>query len=271
MLPVFLYKLATAFLNGGDYKLATGNVGLSYQGNNILNAYQGQNRTGLPNVGPNPNQFSIYNFDYSYLTPGQLADLGYNPYSTQFQNGMVIPVNSGTLGTQLLLSHVYDASPYGDGQVGDLSFYSNSQLIGHRVTDYKIVLGGGKPAADLTSYTSGNDTEYKAIMATQFLIGAVNQTNTPRDTSLTMNDIEKNVTSLWRGMIGDIVWAAKAIKGAALQEINAYQAVKFGTVGTFVKPSSKGAAYDLSASADSMNLLDDVLLLNQSADAGNGA
>ena len=108
-------------------------------------------------------------------------------------------------------------------------------------------------------------------MATQFLIGAMNQTNTPPNTTLTMNDIGKNVTSLWRGMIGDIVWAAKAIKGAALQEINTYQAVKFGTVGTFVKPSNKGAAYDLSASADSMNLLDDVLLLNQDADAGNGA
>ena len=70
---------------------------------------------------------------------------GYNPNLVQFQNGMVIPVNSGTLGNQLLLSHVYDASPYGSGQLGDLSFYSNSQLMGHRVTDYKIVLGGGNP------------------------------------------------------------------------------------------------------------------------------
>ena len=151
--------------------------------------------------------------------------------------------------------------------MGDLSFYSNSQLIGHRVTDYKIVLGGGKPAG-ANAYASESDVQYKAIMATQFLIGATNQTNTSPSS---MSDIEKNVTSLWRGMIGDIVWAAKAIKGAALQEINTYQAVKFGTVGTFVKPSNKGAAYDLSASADSMNLLDDVLLLNQSADAGNGA
>ena len=254
--------------NGGDFKLATGNVGLSYQGNNILNAYQGQNRTGQNGV-TNPNNQGSYNFDTAFLTSGQLADLGYNPYLTQFQNGMVIPVNSGTLGTQMLLSHVYDASPYGTGQLGDLSFYSNSQLIGHRVTDYKIVLGGGKPAGTNT-YPSENE-EYKAIMATQFLIGAMNQTNTPPNTTLTMNDIGKNVTSLWRGMIGDIVWAAKAIKGAALQEINTYQAVKFGTVGTFVKPSNKGAAYDLSASADNMNLLDDVLLLNQDADAGNGA
>ena len=258
--------------NGGDYKLGTGNVGLSFMGSNLLSAYQGQNRTGQIGIGSDPNRNSYYSYDYAYLTPGQLADLGYNPYLVQFQNGMVIPVNSGTLGNQLLLSHVYDASPYGSGQLGDLSFYSNSQLMGHRVTDYKIVLGGGKPAAGLTGYTSENDQEYKAIMATQFLIGAMNQTNTPMNTTLTMNDIGKNVTSLWRGMIGDIVWAAKAIKGAALQEINTYQAVKFATVGTFVKPNAtQGGQYNLSESADSMNLLDDVLLLNQSAQAGNGA
>jgi Ca2+-binding RTX toxin-like protein len=201
-----------------------------------------------------------------FLKPGVVADLGFNPFSTQFGNGMVQPVRSGTLGTQLLLSHVYDASPYANGPTGDVSFFSNSALIGHRVTDYKIVLGGGKPAGNQT-YPSEND-QYKAIMATQFLIGAMNQTQTSPNS---LADIEKNVTNLWRGMIGDIVWAAKAIKGAALQEINTYQAVKFGTVGYFVKPSTQGSSYNLSSSDDKMNLLDDVLLLNQDANAGNGA
>lgn len=254
--------------NGGDFKLSTGNVGLAFWGKDTLDAYQGQNVNGNAQYQAmmNNSNSSSYGWDMPYLKPGDLADLGYTPYNIPYSNGMVRPVNSGNLGTQLLLSHVYDASPYGNGQLGDLSFFSNSTLIGHRVTDYKIVLGGGKPAGSLT-YPSEND-QYKAIMATQFLIGAMNQTQTPPNN---LTDIEKNVINLWRGMIGDIVWAAKAIKGAALQEINTYQAVKFATVGYFIKPMSMGSNYDLSTSADKMNLLDDVLLLNQDADAGNGA
>lgn len=254
--------------NGGDFKLSTGNVGLAYWGQDTLDAYQGQNRDGLTQWQAilNNNNPVAYSWDTPFLKPGVVADLGFNPFSTQFGNGMVQPVRSGTLGTQLLLSHVYDASPYANGPTGDVSFFSNSALIGHRVTDYKIVLGGGKPAGNQT-YPSEND-QYKAIMATQFLIGAMNQTQTSPNS---LADIEKNVTNLWRGMIGDIVWAAKAIKGAALQEINTYQAVKFGTVGYFVKPSTQGSSYNLSSSDDKMNLLDDVLLLNQDANAGNGA
>ena len=61
------------------------------------------------------------------------------------------------IGTQLLLSHVYDASPYGNTSFGDLSFFSNSQLIGHRVTDYKLVFGGGKPAG-IQTYSSTTDS-----------------------------------------------------------------------------------------------------------------
>jgi Ca2+-binding RTX toxin-like protein len=95
----------------------------------------------------------------------------------------------------------------------------------------------------------------------------MNQTNIAPNS---MNDIGQNVNYLWRGMIGDIIWSAKAIKGAALEEINMYQAVKFGTVGYLNEPKSRGNTYDLSKTADKINLLDDILLLNQTADSGNG-
>jgi hypothetical protein len=255
--------------NGADFKLATGNVGLMFWDTSGLEAYQGESQNGLTawQTNRNNNNPSAYSWNMPHLKPGDIADVGFNPIRTQYRNGMVIPVNSGTLGAQLLLSHVYDATPYGNTSMGDLSFFSNSELIGHRVTDYKIVLGGGKPAGTLT-YDSITNNQYQAIMATQFLIGAMNETN---NSPTSLSDIEKNVNHLWRGMVGDIIWAAKAIKGAALQEINTYQAVKFGTMGYFVKPKSLGSTYDLSVSADKMNLLDDVLLLNQDAKAGNGA
>ena len=165
------------FNNGGDFKLATGNVGLAYWGQDLLDAYQGQNRDGLTQWQAilNNNNPLAYSWDMPFLKPGELADLGFNPYETSYGNGMIRPIRSGTLGTQLLLSHVYDASPYANG------------------------------------------------------------------------------------------------KGAALQEINTYQAVKFATIGYFIKPKTMGSNYDLSTSADKMNLLDDVLLLNQDANAGNGA
>ena len=58
--------------------------------------------TRILDIGSDPNRNSYYSYDYAYLTPGQLADLGYNPNLVEFQNGMVIPVNSGTLGNQFV-------------------------------------------------------------------------------------------------------------------------------------------------------------------------
>ena len=254
---------SSGYVNG-DFKLVTGNVGLAVWGGNYFSAYQGQNRTNYPNymVNMNPNNVMSYSWDFPYLKPGPLADLGYNPTKTTYGNGMVEPMNSANLGMQLLLSHVYDTTPYGNSNMGDVSLFSNAELIGHRNTDYKIVLGGGKPAGTLT-YPSDTDPQYQAILSTQFLIGAMNQTNIAPNS---ISDIGQNVNYLWRGMIGDIIWSAKAIKGAALQEINMYQAVKFGTVGYLNEPKSRGNTYDLSKTADKINLLDDILLLNQTAD-----
>jgi len=115
--------------------------------------------------------------------------------------------------------------------------------------------------------TTTSQSAYDLLVQNQFLIGATSKI----DTSITnASDLGKNVTNLWQGMVGDIIWANKNISGAYLQEINTYQAVKFGTVGYVVPPKTSSANYDLSVSADTMNLLDDVLLLNQFANAGNG-
>jgi Ca2+-binding RTX toxin-like protein len=70
---------------------------------------------------------------------------------------------------------------------------------------------------------------------------------------------------LWRGMIGDIIWSNRAITGAELQEINAYEAVKFSTTGTIKAVTGEAQAYDLSVSNNAGQLLDDVLTLHNKA------
>ena len=246
-----------------DNSLATGNVGLAYWGGDTLDAFQGANAVGNPYFNISVNRPS-YAANYSWLAPGIQADLGFNPLRGGYNLGMVAPTNSGTLGMQLLLSHTYNTQPIGNNTVGDVYLYSNGELIGHRTTDYKITLGGGRVYGSSTT----EDNAFQAITKNQFLIGAMNQANTtiPDDTSL-----GKNVANLWHGMIGDIIWSAKTLSGAYLQEINTYQAVKFATIGYFVPAQASSQNYDLSVSADKMNLLDDVLLLNQMGNAANGA
>jgi len=247
-----------------DNKLATGNVGLAYFGDLNMSAYQGGNTAGgtiyYGAVSPT-NRPSNNNNSFPYLAPGVAADLGFSPfYNGGPLAGTIVHIDSGNLGTQLLLSHTYNTEPTGTNSVGDVYFYSNGQLIGHRVTDYKITLGGGS--------TRLTDQQFDLITKNQFLIGATNQANTNIGTD--QSALGKNVTNTWRGMIGDIIWAAKHISGAYLEEINTYQAVKFATTGYFMPPQASSQDYDLAASSDKLNLLDDVLLLNQYANAGNG-
>ena len=243
-----------------DNKLATGNVGLVYFGELNLSAHQGGNTAGGTSyygaISPTNRPRNNNNY-FPYLIPGVAADLGYSPF---FPDGRIFHIDSGNLGTQLLLSHTYNTVPKGSNSVGDVYFYSNGQLIGHRTTDYKITLGGGS--------TTLTPDQFKLLTRNQFLIGATNQANTDIGTDETA--LGKNVTNTWRGMIGDIIWAAKNISGAYLEEINTYQAVKFATTGYFMPPQASSQTYDLTVSSDKLNLLDDVLLLNQYATAGNG-
>ena len=252
--------------NGTQDNLYSGNVGLAYWNAGILefnrieasqsSNYVGNNYRNSNLTNPPANTNAI-----PWFKPGAVPDLGFNPRDpiNGSNFGYLRPMRSASLGTQLLLSHTYNTVPTGTNTSGDVYFYSNGQLIGHRNTDYKITLGGG------TATTS--QSAYELLVRNQFLIGATSKI----DTSITnASDLGKNVTNLWQGMVGDIIWANKNISGAYLQEINTYQAVKFGTVGYVVPPKTSSANYDLSVSADTMNLLDDVLLLNQFANAGNG-
>jgi hypothetical protein len=86
-------------------------------------------------------------------------------------------LRSASLGTQLLLSHTYNTVPTGTNTSGDVYFYSNGQLIGHRNTDYKITLGGGT--------TTTSQSAYDLLVQNQFLIGATSKI----DTSIPMHQI----------------------------------------------------------------------------------
>lgn len=142
------------------------------------------------------------------------------------------PANSNNLGAQILASYVY--SP------GTQSLYSNNLLIGSQSRNYAInLLGTG------------------LVLSRQYVIGGTNfGANTDK------------VGELWKGMIGDIIWANSALGLAFLGEINTHQALKFATTGIWRDESILNVntgAFDLSTSANSTGLLDDVLLLSTKA------
>ena len=167
------------------------------------------------------------------------------------QAGVRVP-NTASVGSQLLVSDIYNKDTPG------INLYSNGINIGNNNgTSYPVMFrsspfipngSGGLPISGVTP------NDYNFIIG-----GSVwNGWGTP-----------KPAQEFWKGMIGDIVWSPDLIQGAYLQEINTYMAVKFATIGTSVTPvaASPGASttsYDLSISANSANLLDDVLLLNES-------
>ena len=167
------------------------------------------------------------------------------------QTGVRVP-NTASVGSQLLVSDIYNKDTPG------INLYSNGINIGNNNgTSYPVMYrsnpfipndSGGRPISGVTA------NDYNFIIG-----GSVwNGWGTP-----------KPAQEFWKGMIGDMVWSPDLIQGAYLQEINTYMAVKFATIGTSVTPvaASPGASttsYDLSISANSANLLDDVLLLNES-------
>ena len=139
------------------------------------------------------------------------------------------PPNSVNVGSQFLVSHVY--------KPGLTQLYSNNFLVGQSNGNYAMVMGG--------PYAGG-----------QYVIGG---------TQLASNNQPNAVGELWRGLVGDIVWANWAITGAALGEINTYQALKAATTGLWRNPVTAretDGSYDLSSSVNNGNLLDDVLMLN---------
>jgi hypothetical protein len=141
----------------------------------------------------------------------------------------LIPANSMNLGSQLLVSHVYTP--------GLTQLFSSGVLVGQSSGNYAMVLGG-------------------AYANKQYIIGG---------TTLANNGQANAVGELWMGLIGDIIWANSAITGAALGEINSYQAIKFATAGTWLKSGDvvkADGSLDVSLSANASSMLDDVLLLN---------
>ena len=158
--------------------------------------------------------------------------------------------NTASVGSQLLVSDIYNKDTPG------VNLYSNAVNIGNNNgTSYPVLFRSNpfQPTNSLGRVVGTSDNF-------NFIIGGSvwNGWATP-----------KPADEFWKGMIGDIVWSPDLIAGALLQEINTYMAVKFATIGTTVIPvaASPGAStttYNLSISTNSANLLDDVLLLNES-------
>ena len=151
------------------------------------------------------------------------------------------PDNSSTVGSQLLVSNIY--TPNYIGNVGRSSLLSNGQELAHLDANYQIKLGYGV------------NSKYN------FIIGGLPGGGTLPGAV---------AGSFWIGMIGDLIWSPEYISGALLQEINAYEAVKFGTIGTRVEAkaavaNAAGTTYDLSISANNSSFIDEVLLLNETA------
>lgn len=152
------------------------------------------------------------------------------------------PTNSNNLGSQFLVSNVYMPGASSNGK-GLNTLYSNNVSIGTNSESYAMVLGG--------DYADR-----------QYTIGGTNYVT---------SGIPNYVGELWKGVVGDIIWANWAITGATLGEINTYEALKFATTGIWRDTvASKGVdgRYNLSFSANQAVLLDDVLMLN--LDATNG-
>ena len=156
-------------------------------------------------------------------------------------SGVIRPDNSATVGSQMLVSQTY--VPNYTNNVGKTAIYSNAQELMSLNNNYFLKFGGS------------ND-KYN------FIIGAL-----PSDSG-------KKVFETWKGMLGDIIWSPDYISGALLQDINAYEAVKFGTIGTRLEAiapttdrvtNTKTTSYDLSVSANNSSFIDDILLLNETS------
>ena len=154
------------------------------------------------------------------------------------------PDNSSTLGNQMLVSHTY--LPNYSNNIGKVTLYSNSQELTSLSDNYFLKLGGG------------ND-KYNYIIGALPADGAGN----------------RKISEPWKGMMGDMIWSPEYIAGALLQDINAYEAVKFGTIGTRVEAiaatvdqasgKSNPSNYDLGSSANNSSFIDEILLLNETA------
>ena len=154
------------------------------------------------------------------------------------------PVNSATVGSQLLVSEIYQ--PNYSNNIGRTTLLSNAQELGYQDANFEIKLG-----YDLSN-TSGKRYNY--------VIGALPGTGGGGAV----------VAEPWIGMVGDLIWSSENISGALLQEINAYEAVKFATIGTRVEVKAAvgtpaSTSYNLSSSANNSSFIDEVLLLNETA------
>lgn len=71
--------------------------------------------------------------------------------------------------------------------------------------------------------------------------------------------------AFWKGEIGDVIWINRALGQAEVQEINTYEAVKFGSSGSRLQATQASGRYDLTTHSDTAGLLDDVLTLHDNA------
>ena len=167
------------------------------------------------------------------------------------KNGVRVE-NSASVGSQFLISEIYNKDTPG------LILYSNSENIGSNSVSYSMrfrsepFVPKGSSGSEIAGVTPN---DYNFIIGGSVWNGWA--TSKPAD-------------EFWRGMVGDLVWSPDLIQGALLESINTYMAVKFSTIGTPVKAVAASAgytytSYDLNLSTNSANLLDDVLLLNESS------
>lgn len=164
------------------------------------------------------------------------------PAGTPNTKKIVRVPNTVSVGSQILVSHTYEASS------PSTKLYSNSYLIGSSSDEYGLMFNN-----IARSYNGSTPNQYN------FIIGG-NIWNNFGASSAPAGEF-------WKGMIGDIVWSPDLIQDALLQEINTYMAVKYATIGNKVKPVAPTDIpfiYDLTVSGNSASLLDDVLLLNES-------
>ena len=167
------------------------------------------------------------------------------------KNGVRVE-NSASVGSQFLISEIYNKDTPG------LILYSNSENIGSNSVSYSMRF---RSEPFVPKDSSGSEISRVTPNDYNFIIGGSVwngwATSKPAD-------------EFWRGMVGDLVWSPDLIQGALLESINTYMAVKFSTIGTPVKAVAASAgytytSYDLNLSTNSANLLDDVLLLNESS------
>ena len=206
--------------------------------------------TGIGSVGSAVDP-AYQTFDPTYMANynGQaglgLTGNGTSVYASQAGSKFSLrPVNSATVGSQLLVSEIYQ--PNYSNNIGRTTLLSNAQELGYQDANFEIKLG-----YDLSN-TSGKRYNY--------VIGALPGTGGGGAV----------VAEPWIGMVGDLIWSSENISGALLQEINAYEAVKFATIGTRVEVKAAvgtpaSTSYNLSSSANNSSFIDEVLLLNETA------